>query len=443
MRLNNIFLVLAAMIMVVGVNNLFADIPVIGGATNPAARIFIATDQDLLVDQFDDPLPDSGYTAQNFEAAFDAFDNEVADDFTVPAGESWTIEQILLLGVYYNCVTCGPANSVHITFYNDASLAPGAVVAGPYDIVPTLDTLGSFILDVTAAPVLASGTYWMGLYVNMDFAVGGQWAWIENDILHGSGALWQNPGGGFGTPCASWGLPATCFATPGAGPDVEYQIYGTSMVTVDPCEDYTTFLARCTASGMTQARVVLRKNLEHSGETVLFEIDETIYPATIGDNGVSSRASISVSGLGAGDHTVSLVDPVGCFDPRVVTCLVAKESANQEWEADDARWAAEASGIETQLPPTTTKLLGNYPNPFNPSTTIRYALSEDARVSVKVYNMLGQEVATLFDGFLKAGEQSATWNGTNKAGATVASGLYIYRVQAGNVVLTEKMLFAK
>ncbi len=90
-----------------------------------------------------------------------------------------------------------------------------------------------------------------------------------------------------------------------------------------------------------------------------------------------------------------------------------------------------------------TRLEGNYPNPFNPSTTIRYTLSHDASVSIRVYNMLGQEVATLVDGFQKAGEQSVVWNGVNNFGQSVASGLYIYRLQAGNTVLSHKMMFAK
>jgi flagellar hook assembly protein FlgD len=87
--------------------------------------------------------------------------------------------------------------------------------------------------------------------------------------------------------------------------------------------------------------------------------------------------------------------------------------------------------------------LGNYPNPFNPTTTIRYQLGTDARVSVKVYSILGQEVATLYEGFQTAGEHALVWKGVNNISQTVASGLYIYRVQADGTILTNKMLFAK
>ncbi|MDH4070064.1 MAG: DUF4397 domain-containing protein [Ignavibacteria bacterium] len=85
----------------------------------------------------------------------------------------------------------------------------------------------------------------------------------------------------------------------------------------------------------------------------------------------------------------------------------------------------------------------NFPNPFNPSTTIRYALPQDAQVNIAIYNALGQEVATLVDEFQSAGYQSVVWNGTNDFGQSVASGLYIYRMQAGETVMTNKMMFMK
>ena len=219
----------------------------------------------------------------------------------------------------------------------------------------------------------------------------------------------------------------------------EHTAFGIPGTCGDPCEDYTAFLARCNNAGNVQARVTLSMNIKHSGETIMFQIDETLYGAVIGDNGTSSRASISVSGLGSGDHTVTVVDPAGCFDPRVVTCP-AFGKADAEWEADDARWAAESRQAET---PAATKLLGNYPNPFNPTTSISYQLSADGWVTLKIYNTLGEEVATLVNEYQTAGTRSAVWNGTNDAGSQVATGIYIYRLTAGNIVTTEKMMFVK
>ena len=99
--------------------------------------------------------------------------------------------------------------------------------------------------------------------------------------------------------------------------------------------------------------------------------------------------------------------------------------------------------------PTVYALDQNYPNPFNPTTTIRYSLPRESMVTLKVYNLLGQEVATLVEGVTGAGFRSVVWNGTNRSGSPVASGLYFYRIDAraadGSGAFTDlkKMLFVK
>ena len=70
----------------------------------------------------------------------------------------------------------------------------------------------------------------------------------------------------------------------------------------------------------------------------------------------------------------------------------------------------------------------NYPQPFNPTTTIRFALPTDSKVTLKIYNLLGQVVATLADGVVSAGYQSAQWNASNNA-----SGVYFYRIEATSI----------
>jgi hypothetical protein len=80
--------------------------------------------------------------------------------------------------------------------------------------------------------------------------------------------------------------------------------------------------------------------------------------------------------------------------------------------------------------PSAFSLAQNYPNPFNPNTTIRFALPEQASVSLKVYNLLGQEVVTLAQGNRPAAFHSIIWNGRNSAGAQIASGVYFYRMEA-------------
>ena len=80
----------------------------------------------------------------------------------------------------------------------------------------------------------------------------------------------------------------------------------------------------------------------------------------------------------------------------------------------------------------------NYANPFNPITTIEYSLPKSGEVTLIVYNLLGDEVARLVDGFQPAGEYNTTWNASN-----IASGIYFYRLKAGDFVQTRKMVLLK
>jgi len=99
--------------------------------------------------------------------------------------------------------------------------------------------------------------------------------------------------------------------------------------------------------------------------------------------------------------------------------------------------------------PSEFALLQNYPNPFNPTTTITYKLSAPASVNLKVYNVLGQEVATLMEGQQNIGTFQTVWDGRNSAGSPVGSGVYFYTLSAkplsgGNTFIsTKKMVLLK
>ncbi|MHB1049557.1 MAG: T9SS type A sorting domain-containing protein [Bacteroidota bacterium] len=85
----------------------------------------------------------------------------------------------------------------------------------------------------------------------------------------------------------------------------------------------------------------------------------------------------------------------------------------------------------------------NFPNPFNPSTTIRFSLPVRSKVTVSIYNVLGQRVATVVNEFKEPGEYSALWNGRNEQGLPVASGMYIYHIAAGEYTAAKKMMLLK
>lgn len=93
--------------------------------------------------------------------------------------------------------------------------------------------------------------------------------------------------------------------------------------------------------------------------------------------------------------------------------------------------------------PTEFALSQNVPNPFNPSTQIHFALPKDAQVNLSVYNVLGQHVTTLVDDFMRAGRQTILWDGADASGTTVASGVYFYKLRAGDFSDTKKMLLLK
>jgi len=97
----------------------------------------------------------------------------------------------------------------------------------------------------------------------------------------------------------------------------------------------------------------------------------------------------------------------------------------------------------SELVPDAMELDQNYPNPFNPSTAIRYSLPHAADVRLTVYDVMGREVATLVSERQSPGFYETRWNGKTAAGTAVATGVYFYSLQAGEMSLTRKMVLVK
>ena len=93
--------------------------------------------------------------------------------------------------------------------------------------------------------------------------------------------------------------------------------------------------------------------------------------------------------------------------------------------------------------PVAFRLNQNFPNPFNPITTFRYDLREDALVTITIYDLMGRVVRTLVNKEQYAGFKSISWNATNDYGKPVSAGVYLYQVKAGEYMQTKKMVLLK
>jgi hypothetical protein len=91
----------------------------------------------------------------------------------------------------------------------------------------------------------------------------------------------------------------------------------------------------------------------------------------------------------------------------------------------------------------TLELFQNYPNPFNPTTTISFGLPQDVYVDLAVYTSQGKLVKRLVDDVMSSGVKEVLWDGTSENGSRVGSGVYFYRIKAGKIVETRKMILLK
>ena len=85
----------------------------------------------------------------------------------------------------------------------------------------------------------------------------------------------------------------------------------------------------------------------------------------------------------------------------------------------------------------------NFPNPFNPTTTITYDLPEDIFVELIIFDMLGRKISNIVNEQQKAGFKSVQWDGTDSMGSPVSSVIYLFQIRAGNFIRTKKMVLLK
>ena len=130
----------------------------------------------------------------------------------------------------------------------------------------------------------------------------------------------------------------------------------------------------------------------------------------------------------------------GFFDP---TATYIGAFGAVDWTFGWARFNPDSTTVGVRevvnnIVPVDFALSQNYPNPFNPSTKISFSLSNGANVKLSIYNILGQQVEVLANGFRNTGTYEVTWDASN-----LTSGVYIYRLEAGNIVISKKMMLLK
>ncbi len=121
-------------------------------------------------------------------------------------------------------------------------------------------------------------------------------------------------------------------------------------------------------------------------------------------------------------------------------------TVNQQGMESDPSEIAEYTTVDADgnTIPLITKLNGNYPNPFNPETTISFSVAQTSSfVSVEIFNIKGQKVKQLVNEILPAGKHIAVWNGKDNNNKQVASGIYFYQMKTGNIQQSKKMLLLK
>ena len=144
----------------------------------------------------------------------------------------------------------------------------------------------------------------------------------------------------------------------------------------------------------------------------------------------------------------------GCFksdedDEEQLSCeelnyqLECEATDQCEWVNDACQSKDDSGGALDNSSDIEYNLLKNYPNPFNPSTTINFSVSDASQVSLKVYNVSGKEVSSLVNGFYSAGNYSIQWDAKDSFGNNLSSGIYIYKLNTNQGILSNTMMLIR
>lgn len=196
----------------------------------------------------------------------------------------------------------------------------------------------------------------------------------------------------------------------------------------------------CKIGSFAGQAVSIRCFSEGPAEMILTTSDETAFVPTTGSlrfrDSLDQRIAIDFYPYRAGRY-----EEVLYFTDAVSGEL--KDSIKLIGSSPEALDVDDSEDNDPDIIPSSFTLHQNYPNPFNPATTIGFSLPMRSAVKLTVYNLLGRRVRLLADRTLNAGQHEIIWNGDNAAGEPVASGVYFYRLEAGEFIASKKMVLIR
>ena len=259
------------------------------------------TPQVVLYDQYNNASATATLSATFTD--FPTFSSDLADDFVVPAGQTWNVQSIDADGVYFN--GAGPATSWNVFIYTNSGSLPGH--AGLQHVKPASHAGGHDLYGKPGpAAVLAAGTYWIEIQANMTFGTQGEWGWTDRTVLSNSPAALQNPGGGFGCLHDLDAKAGGCIPTAG-GPDQVYRLNGTTgggghahsltpTGTPATCSNYNTTTGTGT---ITAGTTDTGNHCDDCSTAVSLPFPVSVYGQTFNSANVASNGSLDLIGTQA------------------------------------------------------------------------------------------------------------------------------------------------
>lgn len=354
-------------------------------------------------------------TSQNFESSLDNYDSYAAEHFGL-MDDIWSVTEVEVRGAYFGGT--GTAESVNVWFYTDSAGLPNELIHSSLNVIPSNGlSSGSFSIPLSSPLELVEGMYWVCVQANMNFNSSGQWGWTTSTDYFFEQSVWKNPGSGFGSICTDWNYRAANCGI-GTAPGLCFALIG-DIVPVE----LTSFTA-----------TVVENNIELNWHTVT-ELNNSGFDIE------RKRANSDWEKIGFVKGNGTTTEP---NDYSFIDTNISDEKFVYRIKQVDYDGTYEYSKeVEIEfLGVTKFSLEQNYPNPFNPSTSIRYKVSGISHVTLKIFDVLGNEIATLVDEEKEPGNYEFDFQ-PGTLSRQMASGIYYYQLKSGKYLQTKKMIYMK